>query len=316
MADAATKTRSKRNISTEHAKPGARKKPTFNNPTGAVDGNTNKDAGTWWHRGALGSNIPLPPGCFIETASTERIRFAVNATLHTGHVALVDGEFGVGKTTAVVEAARSHAKVEAVYVNMFGVTSPRDALAIINRALTGEVTRKGVTAAQLREDLIDLLADRTVLLIVDDAHYLKTPSLETLLALWNRVHNDTRKGVPMVFIGNNLVKHLGAHIPELVSRSALTVECSGLNAKTVVDFIIRLEPGIEGTDRDMLVGLNQRFRGQLRNWDKFFRMAEIYRRTDRLSEPLTTTDLDFILPMLTEAVSAPITKGQKGRNKR
>ncbi len=296
------------------AYPVGRKKPTFNNPTGTVSelGQTvrSKDANTWWQAGGLGSSIPLPPTNYVQTRSAKLVQLAVNHAVRTGHITLVDGEFGVGKTTAVVEAARAQPTVDAIYVNMFGVTSPRDALAIIYRALTGEDLRKRVTAAQLREDLTEHLKDRPVLIIADDAHRLRTPSLETLLALWNRVHNDTRKGVSMVFVGNNLVKHLGAAIPELVSRSALAISVDRLGSEGLVEFIEQLAPGIAGTDPQLLNEYNPRFLGQVRNWVQFFDTVAYLRGEATLTSPISSQEARKAYSLMAQVVASTPSKGQ------
>lgn len=163
-------------------------------------------------------SLPVPPARYVPTADVNAVRFALASTIRTGHISLIDGSRGVGKTTAIVEAIRLLTSARPVYVNLIDAGTPRDAMQQVWQALTGESTAPRATAYMIRDDLTRELRHLKVVLIIDDAHNLNVQAMRTLLSLWNRIHHDSGKGLPMVLVGNGLVERLSASIPELVSR--------------------------------------------------------------------------------------------------
>ena len=164
----------------------------------------------------LGPSLPVRPERYVPTNIVKGVHVVVKAAVLTGGCCLIDGPVGVGKTTAVVEAARQ-LSTETVYVNMFGTDTTRDQMNAIWSAMTG--TNAVGTAAQIRDDVLDALKRTRTTLLIDDAHHVGFKGLSNILSIWNRIHASRGTGTPIVLCGNNLARHLGQTLPELLSRS-------------------------------------------------------------------------------------------------
>jgi DNA transposition AAA+ family ATPase len=125
-----------------------------------------------------------------ETSTLEKIRRAVTIAQDEGDIAVVIGDAGTGKTTALRQYAKeSHS---ALLVEVDPSFSQVTLMAEIAKALG--VEHKG-GQNQVIERVIEALTGRDAVLIVDEADYLSASSLELL----RRVINDkSRTGVVLV----------------------------------------------------------------------------------------------------------------------
>lgn len=239
--------------------------------------------------------LPTPPSRYVATPIVANIENVVTASVLSGGIALIDGPVGIGKTTAVVEAARN-LTIDAVYVNMVGTDTLRDELSTIWKALTG--TENPGKASAIRGDIQDTLTRRRMLLVIDDAHHVKTKGLSTLTSIWNRVHNAEAIGTPIVLCGNNLGSHLSRTLPELLSRADAEYEVKPLAGRALLDTVMAMEPTIAGTNPDLIRDLNKRyFQGELRRWNQFFTHLANFRSTEDVG-PLTDDDVERVLRIM------------------
>lgn len=245
---------------------------------------------------ATGTGLPSRPNRYVSTSLVKGVAVAVQIAVRTGGCCLIDGPVGVGKTTAVVEAARA-LDCDAVYVNMFGTSTPRDQMDAIWTAITG--TRGVGTAAQIRDDILDTLGRRRMVLIIDDAHHVGLKGLAPILAIWNRLHTSRGTGTPIVLCGNSLERHLKQTLPELLSRSSTRFVANPLTAKHIVDAVLAMEPTIAGTPAETIRNINARhFRGEIRRWGQFFDILALFRGGVTEPQPLTDDEVKQILSMM------------------
>lgn len=240
--------------------------------------------------------LPPVPSRFVHTGMVSDVSAVVRVSVHTGDFCLIDGPVGIGKTTAVVEAARQ-LKSKAVYVNMVGTDSTRQQMDAIWTGMTG--TESAKTAPEIRKDIIATLQRTTIILLIDDAHHVHRKGLTAILAIWNHLHTTRGKGTPIVLCGNGLRAHLRQTLPEMHSRAPVTYPATPLAGKVLIDTIMAMEPRIAGTDRDTIRDINKRyFKGEIRRWNQFFDLLDIVRvETD--PSPLNHDEADTILSMMT-----------------
>jgi len=232
----------------------------------------------------------------VSTDLVKGVGLAVQLAVRTGGCCLIDGPVGVGKTTAVVEAARA-LNSDAVYVNMFGTNSPRDQMDAIWIAMTG--TRGVGTAARIRDDILDTLTRSRTTLLIDDAHHVGLRGLAPILAIWNRLHAARGTGTPIVLCGNNLERHLRQTLPELLSRSSSRYVARPLGGKPLVAAVLAMEPLIAGTPTDLLRNIDARhFRGEIRRWNQFLDTIILFRGPDADAHPLTGDEVQQALSLL------------------
>ncbi|WP_166133939.1 ATP-binding protein [Nocardioides ochotonae] len=238
------------------------------------------------------TTLPVPPSRYVPTADVNAVRFALRTTIRTGHISLIDGPRGVGKTTAIVEAVRLHKTAHPIYANLIDTRTPRDAMRQIWEAATGEPAAPRATAADIRDDLTSEIRHRDAVLVTDDVHNLTVPAMRIILALWNRTHDATGKGLPTILVGNGLAKKVGATVPELVSRAAVTVNVGKMPDKDLMAFLLRLEPGIEGTNPRVFQDVNRlHLKGRIRKWIQFFDLIKDLRNQQTLNGPIDSLEV-------------------------
>ncbi|WP_167288844.1 ATP-binding protein [Nocardioides seonyuensis] len=244
----------------------------------------------------IGGTLPVRPTRYVPTNIVKGVGVVVQLTIRTGGCCLIDGPVGVGKTTAVVEAARGIG-ADAVYVNMFGTSTSRDQMDAIWTAMTG--TRGVGTAAQIRDDILDTLNRKQMTLLIDDAHHVGLKGLAPILSIWNRIHTARGVGTPIVLCGNNLERHLSQTLPELLSRAGTRYAAAPLAGKPLVEAVLAMEPAIAGTDAATIKAIDTRyFRGEIRRWAQFFDLMTIFRGGDTTPRPLTDDEVTDLLGMM------------------
>jgi hypothetical protein len=122
-----------------------------------------------------------------------------------------------------------------------------------------------------------------VVLLIDDAHYVSQSGLRTITGIWNSVATLRGHGVPIVLVGNNLLREL-AKVPELVSRTISRVETSPLSADELREALAAMCPRTTLTNWGVWRDLDRRyFEGNLRRWADFLDILDILTQADAAS---------------------------------
>ncbi|MDR0584598.1 MAG: AAA family ATPase [Treponema sp.] len=157
-----------------------------------------------------------------ETAAMEQVRRAITMAQDEADIAVIIGEAGTGKTTALRQYAKeSHA---ALLVDVDPSFSKVVLMNKIGHAL-GVEAKGGMNAVIDR--VIEALKDRDAVLIIDEADYLSESSLE----LVRRVINDkARTGVVLVGLPTleYKIRSLHNNHEQLISRVGVRVKLSAL----------------------------------------------------------------------------------------
>jgi DNA transposition AAA+ family ATPase len=166
-----------------------------------------------------------------ETATMEQVRMAVTMAQDDADIAVIIGEAGTGKTTALRQYAKeSHS---ALLIDVDPSFSKVVLMNEIARAL-GVENKGGMNAVIDR--VIEALKDRDAVLIIDEADYLSDSSLE----LVRRIINDkARTGVVLVGLPTleYKIRSLRNDHEQLISRVGVMVKLGKLK-KTDADKII------------------------------------------------------------------------------
>lgn len=242
------------------------------------------------------AGLPVRPQRYVSTSIVDGVALAVTIAVRTGGCSLVDGPVGVGKTTAVVEAARA-LDCDAVYVNMFGTNGVLDQMNAIWTAMTG--TRGVGTASDIRDDILATLRRKRMVLIIDDVHRVGVTGLAPILAIWNRIHTARGTGTPIVLCGNSLENHLKQTLPELLSRSSARYLAKPLSGTQLVDAVLAMEPTIAGTPAETIRNIDTyNFRGEIRRWNQFLDNIALFRGDDPTPRPLTDDEVRQTLSIM------------------
>jgi DNA transposition AAA+ family ATPase len=162
----------------------AYKSQTYNGDVKTLE----KKIGAWLKREARRlDRLDVP---VAETSTLEKIRRAITIAQDEGDIAVIVGESGTGKTTALRQyAMESHSAI------LIEVDPSFSQVTLMNEiARTLGVEAKGGQNAVI-ERTIETLAGRDAVLIIDEADYLSDSSLELL----RRVINDkSHTGVVLV----------------------------------------------------------------------------------------------------------------------
>lgn len=177
---------------------------------------------------------------------------------------VVHGKAGLGKTFAVEHALERRPEIESYWFDFpERVTSKwltRDLLELITEVEADGEHRK------LRKQLTEVLAERSRLLVVDEAQRLTRASVEHLRHLHD--HRQTRFALLLVG-GNGCWETLSRHAM-LRSRVWRRVEFAPLSTAQVVEIMPRFHEIYAEADGEVLAFVDDYFgHGNFRNWAGF-----------------------------------------------
>jgi len=237
---------------------------------------------------------PELPHRYTVTPTVQRVQMATTVAIRTNKIAVISGAPGTGKTTAVAAAAHELCH-QAVYVLMPDSTSVRAILATIWTCMTH--TPATGTMLDIRDAMLVHLMRHPVVLLIDDAHYVSQNGLRTITGIWNAVATLRGHGVPIVLVGNNLLREL-AKVPELVSRTISRVETCPLSPDELREALAAMCPRTTLTDWGVWRDLDRRyFEGNLRKWADFLDILDILTQADA-----ATADVAYEPSALTSAL--------------
>lgn len=186
----------------------------------------------------------------VVSAVEERISYAIRL----GAIALVTGEIGSGKSTALryVTGGLHPAEFRAIYV-----TATSGSILELYRQILGElgVDNAGVSRAvmtrRIKHEILELVQGKRmkVVLVIDEASLLRLEVFAELHTL-TQFEQDSKPFLPVVLAGQaNLVDNLHYRDSKpLASRVVARCHLKGINQKTMEDYL-RHHLTIAGVDR-------------------------------------------------------------------
>ena len=193
---------------------------------------------------------------------------AVDDLVERAAIGLVYGGAGRGKTFAVAAAAERQ-PVDCCWFDFPGRTTTKALAKALLERLSG-VPQSG-TRSQLEERLMDALAERIRLIIIDEAQRLYAEAIEYLRHLWDRP--QTR--FALLLVGGDGCWRVISRYPMVRSRLYRSVHFDRLTGEEILEHIPRFHPIYEGADPKLLTEIDDQWGdGTLRNWASFTATAE------------------------------------------
>jgi DNA transposition AAA+ family ATPase len=176
---------------------------------------------------------------------------------------VVYGPAGVGKTFAV-EYASENAKISPHWFTFTKQPALTHMVKAMLEKLTG-IPHRG-ERFKLTSDLVEVLAERPRLIVVDEAQQLNANALDYLRYL----HDEPDTQFALMFVGGNgCWKTLSRH-PMLLSRVYRQVRISALDDEEVMSLIPKYHPIHAHVSLETLLEVNENFAsGNFRRWASF-----------------------------------------------
>jgi DNA transposition AAA+ family ATPase len=176
---------------------------------------------------------------------------------------VVYGPAGVGKTFSV-EYASENAKISPYWFTFTKQPALTHMVKAMLEKLTG-IAHRG-ERFKLTSDLVQVLAEKPRLIVVDEAQQLNANALDYLRYL----HDEPNTQFALMFVGGNgCWKTLSRH-PMLLSRVYRQVRISALDEEEVMSLMPKYHPIHAGVSLETLLEVNECFAsGNFRRWASF-----------------------------------------------
>lgn len=201
-----------------------------------------------------------------QTIPTDHLRLtgrAVRDACAAHAMAVIHGEAGLGKTYAVDDAVAT-VQVPVVWTSFPSRPTPKMVATTLLEALTGRATRLDRTRATSR--LVELLADRDRLLVIDESQLLTGDCLELLRYL----HDQPTTRFGLVLVGGNGTWQVLSKEPMLASRIFRRVRFAPMRREEVLEQLPRYHALYTGCPPQLIAMVDDVFaHGNLRHWAAF-----------------------------------------------
>ena len=150
-----------------------------------------------------------------ETGAAAEVATALGYAQAAADVVLIHGPSGRGKTWA----AKRHCagRSSAFYVAVSGATGTMPGLLAQVALAIGEVVERRTSSLEAETTIVNRLRDRTALLVVDEAHHLRTRLLDELRCIRDRA------GCGLALIGDDSIFMPLGRAPQLIGRIGMKV---------------------------------------------------------------------------------------------
>ena len=182
------------------------------------------------------------------------------------HLAMgaIYGDAGLGKTYATESAVQRHPDIESRWFTFEDQTTPRDVANTLLDVITG-VPHSG-TRYRMTRELVEVLAEKPRLVVIDEAQNLNKRCIEHLRYL----HDQSRTTFGLLFVGGNACWDVLSRYPMLLSRIWRRVEFERLDDKKVIAMMPRFHPILAQADPELLLFIDDHAgHGVFRNWASF-----------------------------------------------
>lgn len=203
----------------------------------------------------------------MDTTALQLVKRAINDLVELQAMGVIHGPAGTGKTFAW-RTAVAEVDVPVCAVQFPSRPSMLHVAQVLLRTLSGRAP-KGSRFA-LSDALLDILAERVLLIVIDEAQWLNRECIEYL----RHLHDDpgTRFGVALV--GGDGCWQVLSREPMLRSRIYQRVTFAPLTADAVLRVIPGFHPLYAGVDLELLSLVDDRFaHGYFRDWVTFTHAA-------------------------------------------
>jgi DNA transposition AAA+ family ATPase len=215
-----------------------------------------------------------------ETTAMEQVRRAIAVAQDEADIAVIIGEAGTGKTTALRQYAKE--SFSALLVDVDPSFSKVVLMSAIARAL-GVEDKGGMNAVIDR--VIDALKDRDAVLIIDEADYLSEGSLE----LVRRIIND-KAGTGVVLVGlptlEYKLRNLRNNLEQIISRVGVMVKLDKLKKNDAEKILSGVWPDLP---RETVDAFFKGAGGSTRTLVKLMGRSHQLTEMNRLEKPTTET---------------------------
>jgi hypothetical protein len=223
-----------------------------------------------WPKSAHGSGdqlarhfLDLEHARTLDTDHLLLARRAIRDANAANAMAVVHGEAGLGKTFAVETALDENAR-PVLWATFPSKPTPRLIAATLLELLTGRPTRLDRFRAISR--LVELLADRDRLIVIDESQLLNGDCIELL----RYVHDQPTTRFALVLVGGNGTWRVLSAEPMLASRIFRRVRFQPLTRTEVLGQLPSYHPLFAGVDPELLGWIDDVFaHGNLRHWAAF-----------------------------------------------
>ncbi len=204
---------------------------------------------------------------FCMTNSAKRIFEVLRMSHLDGEIAVIIGNAGLGKTTALREYCRRNKEVILIESNLS--YSTKNVLQELSKKTGGD----GLGSINmLIKEIVEKLKDSGRMIIVDEGEHLPTRALDLL-----RTIND-QSGIGIALTGlprllNNLKGRKGEHA-YLYSRVGLVLKIDELEAEDITQLVFSYFPSANGITKDFIKYCNGNAR----------RLSKLLLRVQRISE--------------------------------
>ena len=180
---------------------------------------------------------------------------------------VIHGVAGSGKTFAV------HAAIDGLAVPAYSVQFPsRPSMLRVAQQLLQRLTGRKAAGNrfELSDRLVDLLAERDRLIVVDEAQWLNRECIEYL----RHLHDDPATRFGLLLVGGDGCWQVLSREPMLRSRLYRRVTFAPLGSRAVLEVIPRCHRLYDGAEPELLLAIDDRYaHGLFRHWAAFTHTA-------------------------------------------
>lgn len=222
--------------------------------------------------------IPVVP---IETY--RQIHFAMDIASEEIDIALICGQAGTGKTTALTDYVN---KYGGIYIKADKTYTQHRLINVLADKLG--VSAKGSSAIQT-ERIIHSLEDRDTLVVIDEADYLSDGSLEYLRQV---VYDAGKTGLVLCGLPrlSSVIQNVRNDHDQLLSRIGITLMLEDISNEDLSAVIDAAWPGLKAPVKKQLIASSSiRFRSEpspcLRTLEKMLKRLHLYTHRRNQEEP-------------------------------
>ncbi len=192
----------------------------------------------------------------VKIESFRQIHFAMDVAAEEIDIALICGDAGTGKTTALTAYIEEFG---GIYIKADKTTTQHRLIALLSDQLG--ISTKG-PAGVITERIIHCLEDRDTLVVIDEADYLSDGALEYLRQV---VYDAGRTGLVLCGLRRleSMIQNVRNDHDQLLSRIGLRLVLEDINTEDMEAVIEAAWPGLNKDIKTALIGASSiRFRSK------------------------------------------------------